>query len=108
MILRDKNIDLFDQPFPGTKDAFKFDELENIEVLYVSHNMIKDLNGICQFLTLIELNLNFNLISDITPIQELNYLEKLFLNRNKITVIDSLKKLTSLQVVGLFHNEIFN
>lgn len=58
--------------------------------------MIKDLNGISQLLTLLELNLNFNLISDITPVGELVYLEKLFLNRNKITVIDSLKKLTSL------------
>jgi len=108
VILRDKNIETFDQPYPGAKGFFKMEELDNIECIYASHNLIKDIFGICQLVTLRELNLSFNLIQDISPIEELVLLEKLFLNRNKIAVVDPLKKLTSLQTLGLFHNEIFN
>jgi internalin A len=84
------------------------DDLVNLECLYASHNLIKDLFGISQLTTLRELNLSFNQIQDISPLQELTLLEKLFLNRNKISVLDPLKSMTSLQTVGLFHNEIFN
>lgn len=84
------------------------DDLVNLECLYASHNLIKDLFGISHITTLRELNLSFNLIQDISPLEELTLLEKLFLNRNKISVIDPIKKLTSLQVLGFFHNEIFN
>jgi Leucine-rich repeat (LRR) protein len=80
----------------------------NLECLYASHNLIKDIYGVCQLTTLRELNLSFNMIKDISPIEQLTLLEKLFLNRNQISVIDPIKKLTSLQEVGLFHNEVFN
>lgn len=108
VILRDKSIEVFDQPYPGTDGHFKFDLLVNLECIYASHNLIKDIFGICQLVTLRELNLSFNMIKDISPIEELTLLEKLFLNRNQIAVIEPIKKLTSLSVVGLFHNEIFN
>lgn len=108
VILRDKNIAVFDQPYPGTKDFFKMDELINLECIYASHNLIKDIFGISQIMGLRELNLSFNMIKDISPIEDCVLLEKLFLNRNQISVIEPIKKLHYLQVVGLFHNEIFN
>lgn len=82
IILRDKNISNFDQPIQGSKGHFKFDDLINLECLYASHNLIKDIYGVCQLTTLRELNLSFNLIKDISPIEEMTLLEKLFLNRN--------------------------
>jgi Leucine-rich repeat (LRR) protein len=46
-------------------DGFMLDMLVNIEAIYASHNEIKDLYGIGQLSTLLELNLSFNNISDI-------------------------------------------
>lgn len=47
IILRDKNIEVFDAPYPGTKDCFKMEELANLECIYASHNLIRDVFGIC-------------------------------------------------------------
>ena len=87
---------------------FSMDDLVNLECLYASHNLIKDVFGISKLTTLLELNLSFNQIVDIAPLEELTCLEKLHLNRNKISIIDPVLKMTSLQVLGLFHNEIYN
>lgn len=108
LILRDKNIGVFEAPASGKPGSWKYEDLVNLECLFASHNLIKDIYGICQLTTIRELNLSFNLIVDISPIEELDLLEKLFLNRNKIQIIDPIKKLTSLQAVGFFHNDIFN
>lgn len=40
-------------------------DLCNIECLMVSHNLIKDISGILQLTTLVELNLSYNMITDI-------------------------------------------
>lgn len=108
VILRDKNIGVFDQPMLGIPGYFKMEDLINLECIYASHNLLKDVYGIGQLLTLRELNLSFNMISDITPLGELTLLEKLYLNRNQISIIDAIKNLTSLNTLALFHNEIFN
>lgn len=84
------------------------DEMVNLECLYASHNLIKDLYGVSKCTTLLELNLSFNQITDISPLEELVSLEKLHLNRNRVSIIEPLSRMTSLQVIGLFHNEIFN
>ena len=70
--------------------------------------MIKELFGISQLTTLVELNLSFNNISDVGPLEDLVLLEKLWINRNHILLIDPLKKLKKLRTLGLFHNEIMN
>ena len=70
--------------------------------------MIKEIFGIGQLTTLVELNLSFNNISDIMPLEDLVLLEKLWLNRNHILIIDPLKKLKKLKTLSLFHNEIMN
>lgn len=57
IILRDKNIEIFDN---NRQDGFKIEELVNVESIYASHNLIKDIFGICQITTLVELNLSFN------------------------------------------------
>ena len=63
VMLRDHNIEVFDD---NRTQQFSLDELCNVECLFLSHNLIKDLLGISQLTTLLELNLNFNTIQDIT------------------------------------------
>ena len=63
-MLRDKGIDEFDDTRGA--EGFKLSELFNLECLLASHNHIKDLFGISQLVTLVELNLSFNQVSDIT------------------------------------------
>jgi len=47
VILRDKKIGTFDQPMQTHPGHFKLDDLLNLECIYASHNLIKDLYGIC-------------------------------------------------------------
>ena len=63
LMLRDRGIEFFDDI--NGEDGFKLQELCNIECLLLSHNQIKDIYGICQLTSLIELNLSFNQLSDI-------------------------------------------
>ena len=105
LVLRDKKIEYFED---NKADGFKLESLVNIEAIFASHNMIKELFGISQLTTLVELNLSFNNISDIAPLEDLVLLEKLWINRNHILLIDPLKKLKKLRTLGLFHNEIMN
>lgn len=63
VMLRDKNIEVFDD---NKTQKFSLDELCNLECLFLSHNLIREVLGISQLTTLLELNLNFNNISDIT------------------------------------------
>lgn len=58
LMLRDRGIEFFDD-IRG-EDGFKLSELCNVECLLLSHNQIKDVYGICQLTTLVELNLSFN------------------------------------------------
>jgi len=80
----------------------------NIECLYLSHNLVRDLYGIANLTTLVELNLSFNNVEDIKPLEDLTLLEKLYLNRNHIINIDPILKLQNLLSLGLFHNEILS
>jgi Leucine-rich repeat (LRR) protein len=63
LMLRDKGIDVFDDV--KGPDGFKLTDLFNIECLLASHNKLKDVFGISQLTSLVELNLSFNEISDI-------------------------------------------
>lgn len=56
-MLRDKKIEYFDN---NKQDGLLLEDLVNIEAIYASHNQIKDIYGICQISTLVELNLSFN------------------------------------------------
>lgn len=78
----------------------------NLECLFASHNQIADITGVCQLITLVELNLSFNFIQDISGIQELTMLRSLFLNQNRIVVIDAIESLKGLKQLSLFHNQI--
>ena len=100
-ILRDKKISVFDD---NKKDGLVLNELANIECLLASHNLIKDITGVCKLVTLQELNLSFNFISDISGIEELTLLKSLFLNHNRIMLIEPIRNLKSLKQLGLFHN----
>ena len=63
-MLRDHGIDEFDDV--RGNDGFQLSELFNLECLLLSHNHIKDLFGVTQLVTLIELNLSFNDLTDLT------------------------------------------
>ena len=62
LIIRDKNIEFFDN---NKEDELDLEKLVNIECLFASHNKIKDLFGIGRLVTLVELNLSFNQIQDL-------------------------------------------
>ena len=94
LMLRDKKITVFED---NAKDGLNLDDLANIECLFGSHNMIKDITGVCQLVTLVELNLSFNFISDLTGLEELTLLRSLFLSHNKIVIIEPLRNLKSLK-----------
>ena len=107
VMLRDKKISVFDDNFEETDGTrFKLEELCNVECIFASHNLLKDVMGISQLTTLVELNLSFNMIEDISGLEVLTLLRSLFLNHNKIVVIDPLLNLKGLKQLGLFHNEI--
>ena len=107
IMLRDKKIAIFDDNYEETDGSrFKIEELCNVECIYASHNLLKEVTGISQLTTLVELNLSFNMIADISGIESLTLLRSLFLNHNKIVVIDPLLNLKGLKQLGLFHNEI--
>lgn len=74
LMLRDKNIAVFDDNLEDLNkhgDKFKLVDLCNLECLMASHNLIRDISGILQLTTLVELNLSYNMISDIVGIEEL-------------------------------------
>lgn len=64
LMLRDHGIDEFDDV--RGNDGFQLSDLFNLECLLLSHNHIKDLFGVTQLVTLIELNLSFNDLTDLT------------------------------------------
>ena len=74
----------------------------------VSHNLIREVQGIVQLTTLVELNLSYNVLNDITGIEELTQLKTLQLNHNKISTIESLAKLLNLKHLGLFYNDLID
>ena len=92
--LREKNINKIES---DKKSSFNLDDLCNLECLIASHNLISDIGGVCQLVTLVDLNLSFNFIRDLNGIQELTLLRSLYLNHNRIIVIDSLAALKGLK-----------
>ena len=62
VMLRDHIIEVFDN---NKTQKFSLDEFCNVECLFLSHNLIREVLGISQLTSLLELNLNFNNISDI-------------------------------------------
>ena len=108
LMLRDKNIQIFDDNLDENSERFKLTDLCNIECLMVSHNVIRDLDGVLQLTTLVELNVSYNMIADITGIDELTLLKSLHLNHNKISMIDPVAKLLNLKTLGLFYNDLLD
>lgn len=68
LMLRDKNISVFDDNIEDKDqegNRFKIRDMCNLECLMASHNLIKEMSGILQLTTLVELNLSYNMISFI-------------------------------------------
>jgi len=103
LVLREQKI----KRFESTKDM-DFDNMMNLEWLWLSHNLLKDISGLRSLPTIVELNLNFNLISDILALEEMTNLEKLFWAHNKIADITPLAKLKKITTLDLTDNDIFH
>ena len=71
LMLRDKKIELFDDNIDEHSPRLKLTDLCNIECLMVSHNVIREIHGILQLTTLVELNISYNMITSINGIEEL-------------------------------------
>ncbi len=71
LMLRDKKIEHFDDNLDEHSARLKLTDLCNIECLMASHNVIRDIGGILQLTTLVELNISYNMISSINGIEEL-------------------------------------
>ena len=107
LMLRDKGIDVFDDTHAKDKsESVLMLDLCNIECLIASHNRIKDLLGISQLTSLIELNLSFNQLTDLNGIENLTLLQSLYLNRNQLTIITPIEDLKGLKALHLYHNRI--
>ena len=84
-MLREKNLSVIDDNIEEEDEhRLRLKELCNLEVLYASHNLLTNVLGIYQLVTLTELNLSFNAIDDLSGIEELTMLRVLHLNHNKI------------------------
>lgn len=83
-------------------------QLGNLEMLYLSDDMIRDISGVEGLGKLEILSLNRNQISDIDPIQGMNSLRYLDLSENNISDIDGLGKLTTLTCLSLSGNPVTN
>jgi Leucine-rich repeat (LRR) protein len=111
LMLREQKITIFNDNLEDEDDdgrKFKMEDLCNLECLMASHNFLKDINGIVQLTTLVELNLSYNRISEVTGIEELTQLRALHLNHNKVSMIDSVAKLLNLKQLGLFYNDVID
>ena len=87
LMLRDKNISRFAS---DEKNGLDLTDMCNIECLFASHNLINDIFGVCQLVTLVELNLSFNYIKDLYGLEELTMLRSLYLNHNRIMFIEQI------------------
>lgn len=107
LMLRDKGIDVFDDTHAKNKnESVLMVDLCNIECLIASHNHIKDLFGISQLSSLLELNLSFNQLTDLHGIENLTLLQSLYLNRNQLTIISQIANLKALKALHLYHNRV--
>ena len=96
LILRSQNISGF------SIDTAK--QLENLELLSLSHNSVSSLKTFTNLTSLVELNLNFNNICSLQGLK-LPLLEKLFLSNNKIVTIQKLSRaMPGLKELCLYKN----
>ena len=79
-------------------------QLENLELLSLSHNSVSSLKTFTNLTSLVELNLNFNNICSLQGLK-LPLLEKLFLSNNKIVTIQKLSRaMPRLKELCLYKN----
>ncbi|WP_321282193.1 COR domain-containing protein [Marinifilum fragile] len=81
-------------------------ELKNLSILYLSRNVISDLDPLYKLINLTKLDLRENRISDISPLRNHLKLDKLYLKNNFIVDISPLKNLKRLERLDLRFNKI--
>jgi Leucine-rich repeat (LRR) protein len=108
IMIRDKNLEIFDTNRDKGKEGFSMEDLHNVECLLASHNLIRSVVAISQLSTLRQLNLSFNQLTDVSGIENLTLLEELHLNNNRIIIIDPIMELKGLKQLGLFNNELID
>ena len=87
------------------KDINSLSRLTNLEDLQLSNNEIEDLTVLRSLTELVVLDLSNNEIIDLTPLENLEKLQYLNLSQNKIKSIEPLSNLHGLKGLILTENE---
>lgn len=90
------------------KDINSLSRLTNLEDLQLSNNEIEDLTVFRSLTELVVLDLSNNEITDLTPLENLEKLQYLNLGQNRIKSIEPLTKLQGLKGLILSGNEGIN
>jgi Leucine-rich repeat (LRR) protein len=81
-------------------------KFENVNILYLNGNQLKEIKNLDKLINLKKLNLSNNEITCINGLENLINLEILCLGLNKITEINGLEKLVNLKVLSIYYNQI--
>ncbi|CAL5985156.1 leucine-rich_repeat domain-containing protein [Hexamita inflata] len=82
------------------------DQNKQLVTLYLSNNLIHDLNPLKNLKSLELIQINSNKIRDITPLNQLTNLTQLYLNNNSIIDLHQIKDLRCLEILSINHNKI--
>ena len=83
-----------------------FKPLCALEVLSLSNNLLRSLDGCATLTGLLVLNINFNRIASLEPLAHCHALTKLYASTNKVGVAAPLAACSDLRVLSLYHNRI--
>ena len=103
LILRNEDLTDF-----NTSTDVDIEDLISLQYLSLSHNHIRDLNGVGFCLSLQELTINFNRVESLGPLESLVELRKLNASNNLIREVVSLRPLRKLTVLNLFKNRLYD
>ena len=90
----------------GLKDISILKNLQNLELLRLSHNAISDISVLSNMPNLKKLYLSHNLIENISPVANLTNLTALDFSRNNVKDISSIANLTGLTELTIVDTKI--
>ncbi|CAL6040653.1 Leucine_Rich Repeat domain protein [Hexamita inflata] len=88
------------------KNLTGIDQNQTLVTLYLSNNLLQDLNPLRSMKSLELIQINGNKIMDITPLNQLTNLTQLYLNNNSIVDLNQINDLRCLEILSISHNKI--
>ncbi|XP_038138516.1 leucine-rich repeat-containing protein 49 [Cyprinodon tularosa] len=82
------------------------DSMEEVQLLYLQHNLITKIQHVSHLKRLVLLDLHDNHICDMTGLEHLSSLRILMLGKNRIQKIGCLESLSKLNILDLHDNQI--